>query len=219
MRRRPIAEGAVSVNAGKAPRQVKARAYDIRDSAIALPPRILVDTNAWLCTQYARYSLPGVRAEASLYSDFIARCLNEGCILVRSAFTLPEMSHVIEKEEVDFSNGRSGRNLSVKDSRYETTIRRKVLSEIVTAWRGVESCSAPSPGLAINQGTLAEFLSDIGQYKLDGYDLFLLQEARATQTLAVLTHDRDYLSVPDLCVFTAHAEGINAATHFGRLRT
>lgn len=209
----------MSLKTGNTPRQVRARAYDIRDSNITLPSRILVDTNAWLCTQYPRYSLPGVRAESPWYSDFIARCLNEGCVLVRSAFTLPELSHVIEKEEVDYSNNQSGKNINTKDSRYETAIRRKVISEIVTAWRGVESCSEPSPGLNIDQAALATFLGDLGQYKLDGYDLFLLQEARATGTLAVLTHDRDYLSVPDLRVFTAHAEGIKSATHFGRLRT
>ncbi|MGO4503258.1 MULTISPECIES: hypothetical protein [unclassified Dyella] len=129
------------------------------------------------------------------------------------------MSHIIEKEEVGFSNANSGRRISVKDSRYDIRLRRKVLVEIVTTWRGVESASQASPGLNITAGTPTVMLRDIGQYKLDGYDLFLLQEARATGTLAVLTHDFDYLSVPDLCVFTANAAGIDAARQAGRLRT
>ncbi|MGO4520379.1 hypothetical protein AB4076_07120 [Dyella sp. 2RAF44] len=207
------------MNARIANRPVRARVYDIRDANITLPPEVLVDTNAWLCTQYSRFSLPSVRPETPDYSDFIARCLNENCVLRRSSFTLPEMSHIIEKEEVGFSNANSGRRISVKDSRYDIRLRRKVLVEIVTTWRGVESASQASPGLNITAGTPTVMLRDIGQYKLDGYDLFLLQEARATGTLAVLTHDFDYLSVPDLCVFTANAAGIDAARQAGRLRT
>lgn len=198
-------------------RRVYARAKDIRDPKVTLPERLLVDTNAWLCTQYSPFSLPGGRPEAQDYSDFMARCLSEGCTLIRSAFTLPEMIHVIEDAELTRYNRAQQKNLDRKDARYETNFRRKAVAEVLAAWNGVQSWSSPSPGLSVTNNTVLDIVAKFGQYKLDGYDLFLLQEARHTNTLAVLTHDFDYLSVPDLCVYTSNDRGINAAKVCGKL--
>jgi hypothetical protein len=202
---------------GKSQRQIYARAKDIRDPNTQLPQRLLVDTNAWLCTQYSPFSLPGGRPEAKEYTDFIARCLKEGCQLIRSAFSLPEMIHVIEDSELEVHNQRYGKNLRAKQARYETGFRRKTVAEVLAAWDGVKACSEPSPGLTVTNETVLDIVGRFGQYKLDGYDLFILQEARHTQTLAILTHDFDYLSVPDLCVYTSNAQGLAQAKACGRL--
>ena len=183
-----------------------------------LPENILVDTNAWLSTQYSQFSLPGARHESANYADFLARCLNENCGLVRSAFSLPEIAHVIEAEELRVYNKRFRLDLDVKTARYETNFRRKVVAEVLTTWEAVSTYSSPSEGLYVTNETVLDIKSRFGQYKLDGYDLFFLQEARETRIPSILTHDFDFLSVPDLRIYTGNPVAVEAAKKCGRLR-
>jgi len=200
-------------------RPVLAQAFDIRDTNTTLPNDILVDTNAWLSTQYSLFSLPGSRRGSSDYADFFARCFSENCGLIRSAFSLPEIAHVIEVEELRVYNKRHGSALDVKAARYETSFRRKVVAEVLATWAAVSTYSKPSGGIHVTDATVLDIKNRFGQYKLDGYDLFFLQEARETQVRSILTHDFDFLSVPDLRVYTGNSAAVDAARKCGRLRT
>lgn len=200
------------------PRNVNAITFDITDSATTLPPRMLVDTNVWLLSQYSPFSLGNRQAAAALYTDFLGRCLDEGCELVRSPFTLPEVTHVIEKAESDAAKQR-GNTMGLKQLRWEPNHRRKVIAEIVTTWQQVQGMSVWSPGLTVDGDVGDQMLADFRNRKIDGYDLLIVQEAMQGEGLPILTDDFDYLSVPMLRVYTANELAVSAARTGGKLRT
>lgn len=199
-----------------ADRTVHALAFDIANPKTPLPEKLLVDTNIWLFTQYAGF---GERPEANLYADFFKRCFDEECKLVRSAFSLPEIAHVIEGEELKLFNQKQRTNFDRKDARYITLFRRPTTTQVLTTWGAVDKYSEPSPGIQVSDETVKDIKSRFGQYKLDGYDLFLLQEARESGLTSILTHDFDYMSVPDLRIYTGHKDALAAAEKCGKLRS
>lgn len=198
-------------------RKVDATTYDIHDSATVLPPRLLVDTNVWLLWHYSPASLGHRQAHAVVYNDFLARCLDEGCQLIRSPFTLPEITHVIEKAECDAADER-GERRTMKQRRWEPNHRLKVIAEVKTTWDQVVNISEWSPGITVNGAAGDQMFVDWRNFKIDGYDLLLIQEALEGEGLPILTDDFDYLSVPRLTVFTGNPSAVNAARAVGKLR-
>lgn len=198
-------------------RKVHAVTFDIR-TMVNPPTRLLVDTNVWLYWAYGPFSLGDQADSAAPYADFVARCLEQGCRLLRSPFTVPEIAHVIEKNEAKASSER-GNTQRAKQMRWEPNLRRKVIAEVLTAWEQISAASEWSGGLTVNGKTGDEMLMDFRNLKVDGYDLLLVQEALQDGNLGILTHDFDFLSVPKLTVYTANSAGIEAAKNSQRLRS
>jgi hypothetical protein len=199
---------------------VMALVYDIRNVSCTLPAQLFVDTNAWLDMHYPPFSFPQAgRRSAIPHNDFIGRCLAANVSVLRSAFCLPEMAHVIEKDVVDEYCTRTGQRVSRKQSRTMINLRRKVVASFIAAWRGVEQTSTASEGLLADDALAVSALARYGKERLDGYDLFLVEEVMKCGEKAILTDDPDYLSVGGgLKMFTANASAIAAASDAGRLR-
>ncbi|WP_449426845.1 hypothetical protein [Rhodanobacter umsongensis] len=198
---------------------VKALVYDIRDLACPLPSKIFIDTNAWLLWGYAPFSLPGTgHQRATHYTDYMANLVGAQKSLYRSAFCLPEIAHVVEDDQLSTYNQGKPKQTGRKEARGILNLRRKVATSVVATWRTVEQVSLPSIGIMVDDGLAQSALARFGQQKLDGYDLFIVEEVLLSG-FPILTDDADYISVTGLCVFTANDRAIQEAGAAARLRT
>jgi hypothetical protein len=198
-------------------RKVNAIAIDVSNIQVKVPDKLLVDTNVWLLSSYSPFSLGKRQDAASIYADFLDRCIAEGCQLLRTPFTLPELTHVIEREEASAARER-GNNKNVKQMRWEPNHRRKVIAEVLSAWQQVAEMSTWTSGIMVDARAADQMLIDFRNLKIDGYDLLIVQEALANGSIPILTDDFDFLSVPKLTVYTANHTAITAAENAGRLR-
>jgi predicted nucleic acid-binding protein len=201
---------------GASTRVVHAATYDIRKD-VTPPQRLLVDTNVWLYLAYGPFSLGDQAALAAPYVDFVAKCIEHGCQLLRSPLSVPEIAHVIERNEAKASSAHG--NNQGKQMRWIPNSRRKVIAEVLNTWKQITATSEWSEGLKVDGAAGDEALLNFRNLKVDGYDLFLVQEALTSGNLAVLTNDFDFLSVPTLTVYTANDAGVEAARRSNRLRS
>ncbi len=53
--------------------------------------------------------------------------------------------------------------------------------------------------------------------RVDGYDLFLLEAMKANGLINLITDDGDFVTVPDITMFTANRNAITQATAQGKI--
>ena len=78
---------------------------------------------------------------------------------------------------------------------------------------------AVSVNIEINEKTTDNALTRFATELLDGYDLFILETMDKEEINNIITDDGDYCTVPEITVFTANRNVINAATSQGKLFT
>jgi hypothetical protein len=204
---------------------VAAQVVDLRNDAPSQDDTFLVDTNVWFWASYSRagFGLPSwMRQKLIDYPDYLKSCVSIGATLHWCGLTLCELAHLIEKTERDIWNdgeAAAGRQQSkTKEFRHNPGERPRVVGEVDVAWKAVEALGSalPAPAL-IDAANTAAALADFKTLVLDGYDLFLLQAARASGVSHIISDDGDFCQVPRIVLFTSNQAVVAAANAQGRL--
>ncbi|MFA7343385.1 MAG: hypothetical protein WC003_03680 [Terrimicrobiaceae bacterium] len=202
---------------------VQAQVVDLRADTPKQTDVFLVDTNVWFwaCYGKAGLSLPShLRQKLTDYPGYLSRCARNGLALHWCGLSFPELAHQIEKTEHDiFCRTTPAPVPKPKEFRHNFSVeRQRVVQEIQTAWHAVESMGRPLPhDLVIDSGTVTTALRHLSQMALDGYDLFAVQAINASGVTQVISDDGDFCLVPNIVLFTANRNVLQAAQAQGKL--
>jgi predicted nucleic acid-binding protein len=193
---------------------VKADVVDLRNDYPTDNDIFLVDTNVWYWQTYTKASLSASPYQTNHYPSYLLAALNAGSTLVYCGLSLSELAHLIEGTERKIFN----QNIKSKPYRHNyPNQRQKVVEEIQDAWEQVTSI-AVCADIIVNESTTDKALQRLETQLLDGYDLLILEAMEKANISKVITDDGDYVTVPNITVFTANRNVINAAQGSGKLK-
>jgi hypothetical protein len=205
---------------------VAAQVVDVRNDTPRAGEAFLVDTNVWFWITYPRASLgntPPRFYQTRDYPSYLQKALTAGATLHWTGLTLSELAHRIEKIEHEIwiaTEQAAGRpTCAPKEFRHNFPAERaRITLEIETAWKSVESLGSvlASPVL-IDAASTTQALKEFKAAALDGYDLFLLQAARASGVMQIISDDGDFCCVAGIILFTSNYPVICAARAQGKL--
>lgn len=203
---------------------VQAQVVDLQSDVPIASDAFLVDTNAWAWTCYAKSTL-GMpyhrRRQTSDYSGYLKRCSKVGASLHWCGLAVSEVIHFIERTEFEIWKGTGHQYENSKEFRHNYPAERKgVVQEVENAWQSIEALGSilPAP-LAVDATTAGLALTEFKTTALDGYDLFFLQNARASNVTQIISDDGDFCAVPGITLFTSNRGVIAAASAQRKLLT
>lgn len=197
---------------------VQASVVDIRNDHPAEDDIFLVDTNVWYWQTYTKASLSAQSYQTAYYPSYLQTALNNSSSLMYCGLSLSELAHQIEKTEREIFNRNVPRNITSKPYRHNYPDQRQnVVEEIKDAWEQVTSI-AVCADITVNESTTNKALQKLETQLLDGYDLLILEAMETANITQVITDDGDYVTVPDITVFTANNRVIQAAGNQGQLK-
>lgn len=196
---------------------VQADVIDIQSDQPQPSDRFLVDSNVWFWMTYSGAGL-GNDWQARVYPPYVKRARKARAGLLRCGLSIAELAHVIERTEFDVFE-RTHPNEKPKQFRHNYPVERNaIVTHVQNAWRIVKSMAGPLQ-LVIDEPATDAALARFQAQPLDGHDLFMVQAVIAAGFKQILTDDGDYSTVPDIQVFTANRQVIDAARDQGRLLT
>jgi predicted nucleic acid-binding protein len=202
--------------------EIQAQIVDIRVDSPRADDVFMVDTNVWYWHTYTNASISAASYQIESYPDYLSQAIVANSILTYTGLSLSELSHLIEKTEYNLfvdSQNLDPKRFKPKEYRHNhPTERKKVIKEIETAWSQVKSTSAPID-VVVNEVVTNLALSRLQSQFLDGYDLFMLEAMKKEGIAQIITDDGDFVTVPDIIVFTANHYTIKAAKAQSKLLT
>ena len=199
--------------------RVQADVIDIRTDTPQAVDEFLVDTNVWYWMTYTRASLgasPSHATQLTDYPNYINQALSNNSRLRFCGLTLAELVHLIEKTEREIYIAAAGQ-ISTKEFRHNLPSQRaNVVSEVQSAWTQVTAL-ATSIETHVNDSMVSAAVQRFHFEPLDGYDLFLLEAAKAAGISKVITDDGDFSGVPGIQMFTKNQRVLIAAQIQGKL--
>lgn len=202
--------------------KVRAEIVDISNDTPTDKDQFIVDTNIWYwfvyskCSQCLRGPYP---YQSTSYPTYINSALNCNSIIYHSPLSLAELSHLIEKAEYEIFS-MTNQSLFPNPKKFNKNFRHlyhsSYNSELIAACQQVVSLSSPLP-INLDSSQVAAFLQMLTQNCMDGYDLYILQSMKNNNVSQIITDDGDYATIPDIKVFTANINIINAAKSCGKL--
>jgi hypothetical protein len=127
-----------------------------------------------------------------------------------------ELIHQIEKAEFELFNRTQNPPLSPKEFRHNcTTERAGVVQEVDVAWSVVQNV-AEIVDLRVDKGMTNRVISRFKTCPLDGYDLIAAEAMVEHGIPQVLTDDGDFATIPEIRLFTANRNVLQAARAQGK---
>ncbi len=199
---------------------VRAYVIDVHRDSPKATDSFLVDSNVWYWVAYSKAGNVSSPPQAKYYPTYVNDALKFGSCLLHCGLSFAELSHLIEETEREIYEktylGTKG-TLLPKEYRHNLpTERSRVVSEVQAAWGLVKSLAKPMIATIDESTTDAAFCRFQTQL-VDGYDLFFLEAMRSNAVTQVITDDGDFATVPNIQVFTANRNVIQAAQAQGRL--
>ena len=169
--------------------------------------KYFVDSNVWFWFTYAGsneiQSDERSRYQLKIYPDYIEKILDEGARLFHSPLTLSELTSVIEKTEYDvYCQRNPEQRISKKKFRAKPDCRKRVLSEVSTAWKTINQISE-CLDITLNSNIANEALAKLNDSMLDPYDAFFLHSMANYSVDSILTDDGDFVG-SGVSVYTAN---------------
>lgn len=175
----------------------------------------LVDTNVWFWLTYPSAPSAGP-SQTSDYPTYLNAALKNGATTHHSGLSLAELAHTIERAEREIYCQYVAA-IQAKEYRHnEPTERARIVSAIAVAWGQVTSLATPL-SVNIDDSITNAALKRLQTERVDGYDLFILESMKIHGVRQVITDDGDFCTVPDIQVFTANRNVIQAAKSQGKL--
>jgi hypothetical protein len=201
---------------------IRADVVDARTVAASKGQAFLIDTNVWFWMCYeAAPDAPGVSKswQSRAYPAILDRVVKSGGRLVWSPFSWSELCHIIERTEWEIAKACGAtQTKTVKQFRHESMQEReRVVGTIQETWAQVTSLAAPMSNISLNAGTVETANAELSSVMLDGYDLFMAQQLRASELAGIITDDTDFVTFPGITVFTANSRIVSEARAQGRL--
>lgn len=201
---------------------IVADVIDIRSDAPKAEDSYLIDTNIWYWMTYSRASLanrPPGHYQLTTYPSYISNALAANSKLYRCNLSLAELAHIIERTEREIYNN-ANMFVETKEYRHNYPLERaNVVNQVQAAWSQVKSMASPLEAVELTDTITDNALSRFSTQHLDGYDLFILEAIAKAGVVKVITDDGDYTTVPNIQVFTANRNVIEAARIQGKLIT
>lgn len=206
---------------------IQADIIDIRNDSPRPGDIFWVDTNVWYWLTYAPASLPNTIVSAqpyqiSYYPPYIEAAAQAGARLCCSGLTLAELSSLIERSEAKLAGyvDQRGR-ANVKEYRHNAPSgRSKVVSVVDGCWQQI---TPPNFGtletFSLDSTIITKALAQFRTSKVDGYDLFIIENMKQRGITKIITDDGDYSTVPGIKVFTANRNVVRTARRQNRLIT
>ena len=198
--------------------RVQADVIDIRTDTPQPVDEFLVDTNVWYWMTYTRASLgasPPHATQLTDYPNYINQALGNNSRLRFCGLALAELVHLIEKTEREIYSAAAGQ-IPPKEFRHNLPSQRaNVVSEVQSAWTQVTALAT-----SIETNVNNSMVSAVQRFHfepLDGYDLFLLEAAKAAGISKVITDDGDFSGVSGIQMFTKNQRVLIAAQTQGKL--
>ncbi|WNZ47521.1 PIN domain-containing protein [Leptolyngbya boryana CZ1] len=194
---------------------IRAEVVDLRNDSPTPGDIFLVDTNIWYWITYPPASTSAQPYQIAHYPSYISSAVSVGSKLHYCGLTLAELTSLIERSEQRLS---AYSTLKPKEYRHNYAAeRRKVVREVQAAWGLVTASYSGQLDLVIDASTSNAAFNRFQTQLLDGYDLFLLETMQQQGITQIITDDGDYVTVPDIKVFSANQNVINAAASQGKL--
>jgi hypothetical protein len=130
---------------------------------------------------------------------------------------LDQRAHQYEKAKDEILNDAEQtagqQTCKPKEFRHNYPVERaRVVGEVEVAWKAAQTIGSALPTPVIIDATnTAAALGEFRTLALDGYDLFLLQTARAAGVTQMISDDGDFCGVPGIVLFTSNSSVIGAA--------
>ncbi len=200
---------------------IKAAVIDLRNDTPRHDDIFLVDSNVWYWTTYTRADFADARPRTYQINDYplyISKALSAKSTLLRCGLSIAELSHLIEKTELEIFARTTGfdKNKKKEFRHNNTSQRANVVTEVQTAWDQIKSMSQMIE-VQIDETITDAALSRYSVQPLDGYDLFMLEAISKAGVVKVITDDGDYSTVTGIQLFTANPRVITAAQSQGKL--
>lgn len=196
---------------------VRAFVVDIKNDTPTDEDSFLVDTNAWYWLHYPKASQDAKQYQTVEYPNFLKRCLESNSKLLCSPLSFSELAHRIEDVEKKIYAYNADKAIGTKQFRHDYPgQRRRVTGLIQSIWLDVVEMSQIMP-INLDENFVATSVDKFGAVELDGYDLYMAENAVKSGVLNVITDDADYCTFPGITVFTANETAIRLAGNAGRL--
>lgn len=199
---------------------IASEVVDIRSDNPKAEDVFLIDTNVWYWMTYSRASMirkPPRPYQITEYPRYTLAALNVGSRLLQSGLSMAELTHLIEKTELEIYNSALTVGLTKKEYRHNLPSERaSVVSEVNSAWGQVLGLAEPLD-ISLDAPVTNSALTRFNTQQVDGYDLFILEAMKTNSIIQVLTDDGDFATVPGIQVFTANQRVIDAACAQGKL--
>jgi predicted nucleic acid-binding protein len=194
-------------------------AYSIQSNVIDIsqdvPQRgdiFFVDTNIWYWLTYNPSAAP-----SNSYANYFSNALTNNATLCYSEILLPELAHIIERNECKIFNQRNRTTFEGKDfRRNHPNERRAIATKVRTAWEQIKRDAQPLH-LTLYEALGDQAINRFATQMVDGYDLFILEIMEQEKIIKIITHDSDYVTVPNIQVFTTNTTVLNEAVSQGKL--
>ena len=201
---------------------VRADVIDIQQDNPRKEDIFLVDTNVWYWQTYTQASIlskPYNQYQTQQYPSYLNKALSANALLSYCGLSLMELVHNIERSERQVSIGQGAIPNNTKPKEYRHNYpqeRANVVSEIQLACSQVRSI-AVEVTVSVESLVVNSALNRLQTQLLDGYDLLILEAMKGANINSIITDDGDYVTVPDIKVFTANRNVIIAARNQGKL--
>ncbi|NER51336.1 MAG: PIN domain-containing protein [Symploca sp. SIO1A3] len=191
---------------------VQAQVVEIRYDTPKQQDKFLVDTNVWLL-YYSLASTPGSSYQDYKYTPYIKEAIYAMSSLFYCGLSLAEIAHVVEQKEREIFSP----TLALKEYRHNYPPQRdKVVRKVKNIWNSVKR-TGRSADISINKDTTQAALTRLPTQLLDGYDLFIVEAMNKAGVDKIITNDMDFVTVPDILVFTANEKATNVARSQSKL--
>ena len=201
---------------------VRADVIDIQQDNPLKEDIFLVDTNVWYWQTYTQASIlstPYNQYQIQQYPSYLNKSLSVNALLSYCGLSLMELVHNIERSErkISIQQGNISGQTKPKEYRHNYPQERaNVVSEIQLACSQVKSIAAEIK-ISIESQVIDSALNRLQTQLLDGYDLLILEAMKRENINSIITDDGDYITVPNIKVFTANRNVIIAARNQGKL--
>lgn len=197
---------------------VRANVIDIQTDRPQKSDRFLMDTNALYWLTYSRSEdtfSPPKTYQVKHYPRYINAAINAGSDRFWSGLSMAELTTLIERGEYEIfcqEKHLEPKDFPLKEYRHSYSSERsnQVIPEINMVWGAIESVGQCLESI-IQQETITQTIADFKNQEVDGYDSLIIHAAKTAKISQIITDDIDFITVPDIVVFTANRNAILVA--------
>jgi predicted nucleic acid-binding protein len=182
--------------------------HDIRKEHPDKNGRYLFDTNVII--RIATEVMSGMMKAAGKrstfdvqpYENFLLAAKAKGASVFVSPLSLSEFAAHVERTHRYAYNARTGGDVQKNEYRAIASERSAIVAEIELGWSHVVGF-AQIADLRISSGEVDSARRLLGISHVDAYDAFIVETMRQNQIYYAVSHDRDFIGVPNIIVYTA----------------
>ncbi|WP_336929875.1 hypothetical protein [Acinetobacter tandoii] len=170
--------------------------------------KYFLDTNIWYwCTYCGSKVFSTIKQPApyqlSYYPAFVERIQDEGAKIYHCPLTYTELANIIENAEYEEYLSKQSSKISKKEYRKINNEREKVVKEIDTAWRTINSMSECLE-LKLDNETIKATHNFLSSSQLDAYDAIFIHFMKSHDLKMLVSDDHDLASAEIEQLFTAN---------------